>query len=57
MLNQALKSQVLPKSWQGFKVRLMARKSDLTSLRNWRPISLINRDARIYTHTIDTYYE
>lgn len=53
MFNQALQSQVFPKLWQGFKVRLLGKKSNPTSLRNWRPISLINCDARIYTRTID----
>jgi hypothetical protein len=52
--NQALSSQKFPTSWQELKVRLLAKKGDLTSLKNWRPISLINCDAKIYTRIINS---
>ncbi|KAI9336054.1 hypothetical protein BD770DRAFT_295058, partial [Pilaira anomala] len=38
---------VFPKSWQDIRVRLLPKKGDLGLLKNWRPISLINCDAKI----------
>ncbi|KAG1455886.1 hypothetical protein G6F46_011585 [Rhizopus delemar] len=52
--NQALNSHTFHTSWQGLKIRLLAKKGDLTSLQNWRPISLINCDAKIYTRIINS---
>ena len=43
--NNALQNQTFPSSWQDIRVRLLPKKGDLQSLRNWRPISLINCDA------------
>ncbi|KAG2235122.1 hypothetical protein INT48_006503 [Thamnidium elegans] len=47
--NQALLDDVSPKSWKDIRVRLLPKKGDLTELKNWRPISLINCDAKIFT--------
>lgn len=47
--NQILNSNKFPKSWQEVRVRLLAKKGDLTNLKNWQPISLVNCDAKIYT--------
>ncbi|KAI9310011.1 hypothetical protein BX666DRAFT_1483612, partial [Dichotomocladium elegans] len=46
---QALTSGVFPPSWQETCLSLLPKKGDLTSLRNWRPIALINCDAKIFT--------
>ncbi|KAG1043319.1 hypothetical protein G6F43_011676 [Rhizopus delemar] len=52
--NQTLNSHTFHTSWQDLKIRLLAKKGDLTSLQNWRPISLINCDAKIYTRIINS---
>ncbi|KAG0930594.1 hypothetical protein G6F32_011943 [Rhizopus arrhizus] len=52
--NQALLSHKFPSSWQDIRVRLLSKKGDLTSLKNWRPISLINCDAKIFTRIINS---
>lgn len=49
--NDALKG-IIPPSWQDIRVRLLPKKGDLSSLKNWRPISLINCDAKIFTRLI-----
>jgi hypothetical protein len=49
--NDAL-SGVIPQSWQDLRVRLLPKKGDLSSLRNWRPISLINCDAKVFTRIL-----
>jgi hypothetical protein len=49
VFNQALINQIFTLSWQDIQVRLLPKKGDLTLLKNWRPISLINCDAKIYT--------
>ncbi|KAI9478809.1 MAG: hypothetical protein EXX96DRAFT_260868 [Benjaminiella poitrasii] len=41
IFNEALSKQV--------RVRLLPKKGDLQALQNWRPISLINCDAKIFT--------
>lgn len=43
---------ITPISWQDIRVRLLPKKGDLSSLRNWRPISLINCDAKVFTRII-----
>ncbi|KAG1140783.1 hypothetical protein G6F37_009190 [Rhizopus arrhizus] len=53
LYNAALSTGTFPSSWQGIRVRLLPKKGDLSSLRNWRPISLINCDAKIYTRVIN----
>jgi hypothetical protein len=54
VFNEALTSHVYPSSWQELRVRLLAKKGDLTSLANWRPISLINCDAKIFTRIMNS---
>ncbi|KAG1135747.1 hypothetical protein G6F37_012566 [Rhizopus arrhizus] len=53
LYNAALSSGTFPSSWQDIRIRLLPKKGDLSSLRNWRPISLINCDAKIYTRVIN----
>ncbi|CAO3600825.1 unnamed protein product [Absidia cylindrospora] len=50
--NQALSDGLFPLSWQRIRVRLLPKKGALSSLRNWRPISLINCDAKIFTRLL-----
>ncbi|KAG0806282.1 hypothetical protein G6F17_011128 [Rhizopus arrhizus] len=52
--NQAHNTSIFPHSWQELRVRLLAKKGDLTNLKNWRPISLINCDAKIYTKVLNS---
>ncbi|KAG0978525.1 hypothetical protein G6F29_009263 [Rhizopus arrhizus] len=52
--NQALQDGVSPQSWHDIRVRLLPKKGDLTSLKNWRPISLINCDAKIFTRIVNS---
>jgi hypothetical protein len=53
VFNQALLDQTVPESWQDIRVRLLPKKGDITLLKNWRPISLINCDAKIFTRIIN----
>ncbi|KAG0806624.1 hypothetical protein G6F20_010985 [Rhizopus arrhizus] len=53
LYNAALLTGMFPSSWQDIRVRLLPKKGDLSSLLNWRPISLINCDAKIYTRVIN----
>ncbi|SAL97551.1 hypothetical protein [Absidia glauca] len=50
--NDALQHTVFPPSWNAIRVRLLPKKGDLTSLKNWRPISLINCDGKIFTRLL-----
>ncbi|KAG1148973.1 hypothetical protein G6F38_003131 [Rhizopus arrhizus] len=50
--NTALATGSFPSSWQDLRVRLLPKKGDLSTLKNWRPISLINCDAKSYTRII-----
>ncbi|KAI7873418.1 hypothetical protein K492DRAFT_116604, partial [Lichtheimia hyalospora FSU 10163] len=52
IFNSALQQSVYPPSWQETCVTLLPKKGDLQSLRNWRPISLINTDAKIFTRLL-----
>jgi hypothetical protein len=49
--NDAL-SGVIPRSCQDIRVRLLLKKGGLSSLKNWRPILLINCDAKIFTRIL-----
>jgi hypothetical protein len=49
--NQAL-DNVFPSSWQETCVTLLPKKGDLSLLSNWRPISLINTDAKVFTRLL-----
>ncbi|KAG1137270.1 hypothetical protein G6F37_011359 [Rhizopus arrhizus] len=51
--NGALAAGLFPSSWQDLRVQLLPKKGDLSTLKNWRPISLINCDAKIYTRIIN----
>ncbi|KAG1136660.1 hypothetical protein G6F37_012244 [Rhizopus arrhizus] len=51
--NAALAAGSFPSSWQDLRVRLLPKKGDPSTLKNWRPISLINCDAKIYTRIIN----
>ena len=50
--NAALHEGIFPDSWHDTCVTLLPKKGDLTSLSNWRPISLINTDAKVLTRII-----
>jgi hypothetical protein len=41
-----------PDSWQDIRVRLLPKKGNLSDLKNWRPISLINCDAKVFTRIL-----
>ncbi|OAD68312.1 hypothetical protein PHYBLDRAFT_68860 [Phycomyces blakesleeanus NRRL 1555(-)] len=49
LYNDALTTGVFPASWQSTCLFLLPKKGDLTCLKNWRPIALINTDAKIFT--------
>jgi hypothetical protein len=51
--NSALNGNGFPSSWQDITMRLLPKKGDLGLLKNWRPISLINCDAKIFTRLIN----
>ena len=51
--NDALSKNLFPSSWLETSVCLLPKKGDLTSLKNWRPITLINCDAKIYTRMLN----
>jgi hypothetical protein len=42
-----------PKFWQETSVSLLLKKGDLSDLKNWRPISLINIDGKVFTHILN----
>jgi hypothetical protein len=49
LFNQVLISGILPKSWCKNLIILIPKKStNLEDLNNWRPISLVNSDAKIF---------
>lgn len=52
--NEALFQQRLPISWTDTCMTLLPKKGDLTSLSNWRPISLINTDAKTFTRILNS---
>ena len=54
VFNNALTKGEVPKSWKEIRVRLLPKKGDLSNLKNWRPISLINCDAKIFTRILNT---
>ncbi|SAM09001.1 hypothetical protein [Absidia glauca] len=43
---------LFPRSWKSLRVRLLPKNNDLALLKNWRPISLINCDAKVYTRLL-----
>jgi hypothetical protein len=56
LYNQALDG-IFPDSWQDIRVRLLPKKGDLTSLKNWRPMSLINCDAKVFTRLLTKHLD
>lgn len=53
VLNDALTIGVYPPFWSDTRVSLLPKKGDISDLRNWRPISLINTDAKVYTRLLN----
>jgi hypothetical protein len=53
--NNALSQGSTPLSWKDIRVSLLPKKGDLTDLKNWRPISLINCDAKIFTRVLNLH--
>lgn len=48
IINDAIQS-LIPLSWKETKMILLHKKGDRSLLANWRPLSLINADAKIFT--------
>ncbi|EIE76272.1 hypothetical protein RO3G_00976 [Rhizopus delemar RA 99-880] len=51
--NDAIPSSLFPQSWLQTCVCLLSKKGDLTRLQNWRPITLIKCDAKIFTRLLN----
>lgn len=51
--DDALQHGIFPSSWNDTCMCLLPKKGDLTNLANWRPISLINCDAKIFTRLLN----
>lgn len=49
IINDALTHATFPASWQETVMILLFKKGDATKLANWRPLSLINSDAKLFT--------
>ncbi|KAG2224705.1 hypothetical protein INT45_009020 [Circinella minor] len=49
VLNLALQEAIYPLSWMRTRMVLLFKKGDPQLLSNWRPLSLINSDAKIFT--------
>ncbi|KAG1546419.1 hypothetical protein G6F46_009806 [Rhizopus delemar] len=54
ILNIALKESNFPSTWQQTVVVLLPKKGERSQLKNWRPISLICADAKIFTRLLAT---
>ena len=52
--SDALIKGVFPKSWTSTCMTLLPKKGDLANLKNWRPISLINTDAKVFTRLLNS---
>ncbi|KAK4520677.1 uncharacterized protein ATC70_006555 [Mucor velutinosus] len=52
--NDAHNLGVFPPSWQETCIVLLPRKGDLWNLANWRPISLINTDCKVFTRILNS---
>lgn len=52
--NNALSLADIPPSWMQSCVTLLAKKGTLDLLKNWRPISLINTDAKVFTRILSS---
>lgn len=51
--NDALTYSTFPISWLQTSACLLSKKGDLRYLSNWRPIALINCDAKIFTRLLN----
>lgn len=51
--NDALLRSVFPLSWNKTSMALLPKKGDLANHRNWRPISLITTDAKVFTRLLN----
>jgi hypothetical protein len=51
--SDAIKYGIFPPSWQQTCMCLLPKKGDLSLLKNWRPISLINTDAKVFTRLMN----
>jgi hypothetical protein len=51
--HEALDKGIFPVSWLSTGMCLLPKKGDLSLLKNWRPISLINTDAKVFTRLIN----
>uniref|UniRef100_H9GRD5 Reverse transcriptase domain-containing protein n=1 Tax=Anolis carolinensis TaxID=28377 RepID=H9GRD5_ANOCA len=50
LMNQALQTQVIPESWKEATITMIPKEGvDLSEVRNYRPISLLNTDYKIFT--------
>ncbi|CDH55956.1 hypothetical protein RO3G_01611 [Lichtheimia corymbifera JMRC:FSU:9682] len=49
VMNQALLHNLYPRSWLSTRMVLLFKKGDPQLLANWRPLSLINSDAKLFT--------
>ncbi|KAG2192764.1 hypothetical protein INT46_002424, partial [Mucor plumbeus] len=52
--NDALNLGIFPPSWQETCIVLLPKKGDLWNLANWRPISLINTDCKVFTMILNS---
>jgi len=53
VFNQALTSGIFPPSWLQTCMCLLPKSGDLSNLKNWRPLSLICCDAKIFTRLLN----
>lgn len=51
--NDALIHSIFPESWLETCMSLLPKKGDLSMLKNYRPISLINTDAKVFTRLLN----
>lgn len=54
VFNEALMLARTPASWRTSVVTLLPKQGDSTLLKNWRPISLICTDAKVFTRMLNT---
>ncbi|CEG74261.1 hypothetical protein RMATCC62417_09499 [Rhizopus microsporus] len=52
VLNTALTEHLFPATWQRSVITLLPKKEDRRHLKNWRPISLISADAKVFTRLL-----
>jgi hypothetical protein len=54
VLNLTLRESKFPATWQQTVVVLLSKKGERSQLKNWRPISLICVDAKVFTRLLAT---